>query len=247
MTEIFPCLVVSGGGTTMEKILNEARDGTLKGLVAPKLVVATRPGIGAINKALAAGMPKEDVLVIRRRDFADEDAFGRKFVEECDKRGVNFVGLYGCLTRIPRNVIERFAGMLVNQHPGPLSPEAPPGFDFGGKGMYSMRVHATRVCFTQTLQRDPWSIATTHRVLPDVDRGEIVGEKMVPVYFRDTPELLQKRMLPHEHTLQIAVLRDFAIGIVKHIKHSPHWLVKPEERELLERCKQRAIELYPNG
>ena len=79
------------------------------------------------------------------------------------------------------------------------------------------------------------------------DRGEIVCEEMVNLYPETTVEGMMGRMRATEHRVQIQALRLLAEGKAEAIEHAPHWLVKPEERELLERCKARAIAEYPNG
>ena len=101
----------------MRSILEFCTNGKLKGLVMPRLIIATRPGIGAIEKALRAGMPEEDVIVLNPKDFSSREQWGAQLIEESECRNINFMGLYGCLTKIPEKVIDYFGGNAINQHP----------------------------------------------------------------------------------------------------------------------------------
>lgn len=240
------CFLVSGGGTTMGAILEAIRTKKLEG-VEPKLVIASRPGIAAIERAHEAGMACHNVLLLSPRNYHDPKRFARRIIEECEIRGVNFIGQYGWMPKTPEPVVRRFAGMIVNQHPGPLDPAAPPGFDFGGEGMFGRRVMAARLLFVRSVERAWWTLATTHHVLPEFDRGGVIGESLVDIHPDTTLEDLKLRMSQAEHRLQIRVLRDFVQGTVRVAEHKSHWLVRPEEKDVLDKCKAEAAALYPNG
>ncbi len=233
---------MSGGGTTMKAILDAKIEG-----IEPVLFVVSKPDAGAIDKVLAAGMPKESIVVLHPKMFESRDKFGLAIIELCMAVGANFGGQYGWLIKTPQNVIEYFAGNMINQHPGPLSPESPAGFDFGGERMYGKRVHDARLRFVRETKRLPWSKMSAHRVEPEFDRAQLVGEEHVDIWPTDTTESLQARALPLEHKLHIRVLRELVEGRLQPIVRAPHWLVKPSEHELLERCKTEAIAAYPKG
>jgi phosphoribosylglycinamide formyltransferase-1 len=235
-------MLISGGGTTMAAILTAIKDGRLKN-VEPVLVIASKPEAGGIEKALALGIAKEDVIVVRTKDFSSREEFGKKIIEECKKRGVEFIGQYGWLCLTPENVIKEFEGMIVNQHPGPLDPGRP---DFGGKGMFGRAVHAARLEFVKRTNRDYWTEAVSHRVTAEYDQGAVLNAVKVPIERDDSVEKLQDRVLRFEYDVQIKTLQDFADGNVKEITRDEP-LVRPEEYGILEECKREAIEKYPKG
>ena len=80
----------------------------------------------------------------------------------------------------------------------------------------------------------------------EYDKGAIVGRMQVTIEKHDTPEKLQKRMLPVEHKLQIDVLQRFANGTVEEFSRVER-LVRDGEEQILEDAKKQAIVDYPNG
>ncbi len=235
-------LLISGNGTTAEQIILAVNSGTLKG-IEPALVIASRDGIPGIERVMKAGISKEDVVVIQPGDFENEKAFGEAIIKTCEARGVEFIGQYGWMQKTPRNVVERFRGMMVNQHLGPLDPGRP---DFGGTGMYGRRVHAARLYFVRQTNHDFWTEATAQRVAVEFDGGAVLKRKQVLILPDDDVAALQERVLPVEHEVQIETLHDFATGQVKELKRETP-LVLPGEETILEEAKRAAILLFPKG
>lgn len=241
--------LVSGGGTTMEAILKAITAGTLTG-VTPTLVIASKPGIEAIDRAKAQGIPEEDILVVNPRDYTDSLEFGANIVGPCILRDANFAGQYGWLPLTPRSVIGYFGSSIINQHPAPLDPAAPPGFDFGGRRMVGMAAMEARRLWCHTTGQDWWTEAVAHQVTPDFDRGEVLDVERVAI----TPGMvtggkggLKELMSRAEHVLQIRVLQRFVDQDVQPLQRPAHWLVKPEQRGVLDACKTEAITRYPRG
>ncbi|MBI2623373.1 MAG: phosphoribosylglycinamide formyltransferase [Candidatus Liptonbacteria bacterium] len=242
MKELRLALLISGSGTTAEAVIRASKDGRLAG-VEVACVIVSKPGALGIVRALRAGVPEKDVAVCQPRSFPSSKKFGEQIIKECKARGADFVGQYGWLVKTPENVIEAFAGRIVNQHPGPLDPGRP---DFGGKGMFGRRVHAARLFFVRAVGRDFWTEMTTHRVVAEYDMGAVVNTRRIVINLDDTPESLQERALPIEHELQIETLGMFVRGDVKEMKRTIP-LVLPGEEKILEEAKQKAILMYPNG
>ncbi|MBP7804865.1 MAG: hypothetical protein KA052_01420 [Candidatus Pacebacteria bacterium] len=236
-------LLISGGGSTAARIISECRaGGRLEGVI-PALVIASRPDAGGIQKAIDAGMAPENVIVIERKNFPSPGSFGSAIVSECEKRGVEFVGQFGWMVLTPENVIERYKGMMINQHPGPLDIGRA---DFGGHGMYGMRVHATRLMFVQETGHDYWTEATAQLVGAEFDSGQVIKTGRAPIMEGDTPESVAARLLPVEHEVQIEAISDFLHKNVR-VVHRETPLVQPDEEKILESCKKKAIEMYPKG
>lgn len=235
-------MLISGDGTTMRSIIEACRSGTLY-RVRPVLVISSKQEAGGITKALAAGIAKKDIIVLVRKDFPCADDFGQAILKACYERGVDFIGQYGWMIKTPQNVIKAFPGMMVNQHPGPLDPGRP---DFGGKGMFGLRVHCSRLLFVRETSSEPFTEATAQRVAVEYDRGAILHSRQIRINHDDTPESLQQRLLPEEHLVQIETLQMFAQGTVKEvIREKP--LVATGQEKILEWVKNEAIKRYPNG
>lgn len=234
-------ILISGGGTTMQAIIRACVEGRLN--LEPALIIASEIGAKGIEKALALGMNKEDVMVIGPKSFKNKTLFGEKILEECEKRGIHFIGQHGWGVLTPENVIGKFTGRIINQHPGPLDTGRS---DFGGPGMFGMRVHKARLEFVRRINRDYWSEATTHFVTEEFDKGAILKRAQVPIFFDDTPESLQKRVLPIEHEVQIEAWRNLSEGMVSIFEREIPLVVRGEE-QILEECKKLAIKTYPKG
>lgn len=236
-------LFISCGGTTMSAIIKACKSGKLK-KVLPVLVIASNKDAGGIEKAKRLGISINDIVVINPKEYKRREDFGKAILKECKKRRVNFIGQYGFMTLTPRNVIKKYKGHIVNQHPGPLDTGRS---DFGGKGMFGLRVHKTRLEFIRRVKRDYFTEATCHMVTEEFDTGEIVKRKKLIITPKDTTRALQKKLLPIEHEVQVEALRDFSEGIVKIYKRKNPLIRNEEEEKVLEKCKLIAKRAYPNG
>lgn len=185
------CMVSGRGSTVMNLADRITRDGLPIQIV---LVAATKPGVPGIDAAAQRGLA---TMVIAREgttpDGAVDDALDRALAAA----NPDLICLCGYL-RLFR--VGRWAGRVINIHPGPLP-------RFGGKGMYGLRVHRavldaglgdTRCC--------------VHLVNDQYDRGPMLAERRVPVLPVDSPESLGARVLMAEHELLPEVLRMIATG-----------------------------------
>jgi phosphoribosylglycinamide formyltransferase-1 len=235
---------ISGGGTTLQSILNAINAGELRGIRCG-LVLATRPDAGGIKKAIDAGVSEKDIIVLPRSDYPDE-RFAERILAECDARHIDAMSQNGLIRRMPAVVVEHFRGMSINQHPGALDTEH--GYDFGGKGMMGRAVIAATLYFAQMTNTNWWMEATAHQVDTQIDTGQVVMSQRVPLQYTDTVETAQARLLPVEHRVQIKALRKLAMrGYTQPLplRHSP--LIPPYLRNKLAEAKQRAIADYPHG
>ena len=191
-------LFASGGGSNAQAILDEIASGRLP--ATPRLLVADRPGIGALDRAARAGVP---AVVVPPGDFATPDAFGDALLAALIGHGADFVALAGYLRHVPPAVVSAFRHRMLNVHPSLLPA-------FGGPGFYGLRVH--RAALEAGVR---WSGCTVHLVDEHYDTGPIVLQEPVPVEPGDTPESLQRRVLAAEHRLFPEALRLFATGQVR--------------------------------
>ena len=172
-------VLVSGGGTNLQAILDaEARGENPHGKVT--LVVASKPGIYALERAAAAGV---ESAVVRRRDYVDSEAFDAALVRVLQEHSIDVVVLAGFLSVLGPSVIEAYRDRILNVHPS-LIPS------FCGPGFYGLRVHEA------ALARGVKVTGTTvHLVNEECDGGPILLQKAVDILPGDTPETLQKRVM----------------------------------------------------
>lgn len=237
---------ISGGGTTLASILAAMNAGTLRGIRCG-LVMATCHDAGGIQKALKAGVKPEDIIVLTRKEYPDDESFADRLLTECDRRSIDALSQNGLIRRMPAAVVERFAGRSINQHPGALDP-GNGGYDFGGRGMKGRAVIAATLYFAQATNTNWWMEATAHEVQNDVDTGGIVYFQRVPLQYDDTVETAQARLLPVEHKVQINALRRMGMrGSTRAHEPRAEPLIPPHLRKHLQQAKAKAIADYPDG
>ncbi len=172
-------VLVSGGGTNLQAILDsEARGENPHGRVT--LVVASRPGVYALERAAKAGV---ESAVVRRKDYATAEEFDDALLETLRSRHIDLVVLAGFLSILGHKVIAAYPDRILNVHPS-LIPS------FCGEGFYGLRVHEA------ALEKGvKVTGATVHFVNEVCDGGAIIAQKAVEVHEDDTPETLQKRVM----------------------------------------------------
>jgi phosphoribosylglycinamide formyltransferase-1 len=166
-------VLVSGGGTNLQALLDAETSGILKsGEIV--LVVSSRPDAYALTRAKHAGV---EALTVTK---ADGEA---ALVEALASRKIDLVVLAGYLTILSPELVKRYENRIVNVHPS-LIPA------FCGKGFYGLKPHE------EALKRGvKVTGATVHLVNEIPDGGQILAQKAVDVLPGDTPETLQRRVM----------------------------------------------------
>lgn len=172
-------VLVSGGGTNLQAILESERRGeNPNGRVS--LVVASKPGVYALTRAENFGV---DTAVVARRNYADSAAFDAALLAVLQAHRIDVVVLAGFLSVLGPSVIAAYPNRILNVHPS-LIPS------FCGPGFYGLRVHEAALARGVKVTG-----ATVHFVNEECDGGPILLQKAVEVRPDDTPETLQKRVM----------------------------------------------------
>jgi phosphoribosylglycinamide formyltransferase-1 len=183
---------VSGGGTTLQNLIDRIAERALRATVVQ--VVASRPGIVAIDRARAAGLPV--TVVPRARKTLVE--FSAEVFEPIRHQQTDLVVLGGFLSMLA--IPPDYAGRVINVHPA-LIPA------FCGQGYYGAAVH--RAVLDAGVKV---SGCTVHFADATYDTGPIIVQRPVPVLDDDTPETLAARVYQAEcEALPEAVTR-YAAG-----------------------------------
>ena len=172
-------VLVSGGGTNLQALIDAEGRGEL-GAGKITLVIASKPGVYALERAASAGIP---AVVLSRKDYASIADYSRALADKMTAEGIDLVVLAGFLTIIDEQVYNAFPNRILNVHPA-LIPS------FSGKGFYGLHVHEAALKKGVKV-----SGATVHIVTPECDAGPIVLQKAVEVKEGDTPEILQRRIM----------------------------------------------------
>ena len=187
-------VLVSGGGSNLEALLAAKAAGGLP-RVDFALVVASKPGVPALERAQKYGVP---CRVIERKAYPDEESCQKALEQALVEAGVDLVCLAGYLRKVGANIVRRFRGRILNIHPA-LLPK------YGGAGMYGHFVHEAVIA-----AGEKESGCTIHLVDEEFDHGPVLAQARVPVRPGDTAEQLAARVLMEEHRLYPEALRKFS-------------------------------------
>jgi phosphoribosylglycinamide formyltransferase 1 len=169
---------VSGEGTTLQNLINRIRSRRLKAEIVQ--VVASKPRIGAIARAEAAGIP----LALANYNARSKTEFSNSVFEPIRHSKADLVILAGflALVKIPPD----YKGRVINVHPS-LIPS------FCGKGFYGSNVHKAVLAMGAKV-----SGCTIHFADDDYDNGPIIAQRPVQVMDDDTLDTLADRVFKEE-------------------------------------------------
>ncbi len=172
-------VLVSGGGTNLQALIDAQGRGELGGgqICA---VVASKPGVYALERAAQASIPS---YVVARKDYPSSQAFTIALVDQLRALDIDLVVLAGFLVILTGEMVRAFPNAILNVHPA-LIPS------FSGEGCYGLHVHEKALEYGVKVTG-----ATVHFVSEECDGGPIVLQKAVDILEGDTPEVLQRRVM----------------------------------------------------
>ncbi len=172
-------VLVSGGGTNLQALINAQNDGRIKqGLIA--LVLSSSPDAYALERARQNEI---QTCIIDRTLYKSREAFSAAIAETLDKHEIDLVVFAGFNYILNDELIRKYIYRMINVHPA-LIPS------FCGKGFYGLHTHKAVLKAGVKLTG-----ATVHFVDEVADGGPIILQKAVTVYEDDTPEILQQRVM----------------------------------------------------
>lgn len=186
-------VLLSGGGTTLQNLLDRMDAGSLAARVS--VVVSSRADAFGLERARRRGIP---AVVVSSGRHKDPDAFSRRIAEELARHPVDLVVMAGfmCFFRIP----DEFIGRTMNIHPA-LIPA------FCGKGFYGHYVHEAVVKYGVKVTG-----CTVHFADNEYDHGPVILQRTVPVRFEDTAEDVAARVFEQERIAYPEAIQLFAEG-----------------------------------
>lgn len=192
-------VLVSGGGTNLQAIIDAVKAGTITNS-SIEVVISNNKNAYALERAKQAGI---DSVCVSPKDFENRELFNEALIEKIDEYKVDLIVLAGCLVVLPKQLIDKYEGRIINIHPS-LIPA------FCGKGYYGLKVHE------EALKRGvKVTGATCHFVDAGTDTGPIIYQKTVEVLPDDTPKTLQQRVMEQaEWIIMPKAIDDIANGRV---------------------------------
>ena len=171
-------VLVSGGGTNLQALIDAERSGIIKSGEI-KLVVSNNPDAFALERAKNAGIK---TAVCPKKGVSQED-FENRLTGLLEQNGTELIILAGFMCILSEKFTSKYEKRIINVHPS-LIPS------FCGKGFYGLHVHEAALAYGVKVTG-----ATVHFVNEIPDGGEIIMQKAVYIEDGDTPETLQKRVM----------------------------------------------------
>lgn len=174
-------VLVSGGGTDLQSIIDAVENKEIDCKI--EMVISSKEGVYSLERAKKHGIESH---VITKKEYKDKQS--DKILSLVDGK-VDLIVLAGYLSILDGEILEKFKNRIINIHPS-LIPS------FCGPNMYGLKVHEAAI-----KKGVRFSGCTVHFVNNEVDGGAIILQEAVTVYFEDTPETLQARILEKEHII----------------------------------------------
>ncbi len=171
-------VLVSGGGTNLQALINAQNSGVITdGEIT--LVVSNNADAYALTRAENAGIK---TAVISKKQLGAE-RFETELIKTLDENRTDIIVLAGFMVILSEKFTARYPNRIINVHPS-LIPS------FCGEGFYGLRVHEAALAYGVKVTG-----ATVHFVNEIPDGGRIIMQKAVEISEDDTPETLQKRVM----------------------------------------------------
>lgn len=172
-------VLVSGGGTNLQALIDAQRSGIIKsGKITA--VISSSSQAYALKRAENAGIK---TFVVSKKEEGSQEKFEEKIIKILENEKIDLIVLAGFMCILTKNFTSRYPNRIINVHPS-LIPS------FCGKGFYGLKVHEAALEYGVKV-----SGATVHFVNEIPDGGKIILQKAVSVRKNDTPETLQKRIM----------------------------------------------------
>ena len=169
-------VLVSGGGTNLQALIDAQHSGIIKsGEIS--LVVSNKSNAYALTRAENANI-KTAVIEKKGNPFFEE-----QLIEKLDSEKIDIIVLAGFMCILSERFTRHFENRIINVHPS-LIPS------FCGEGFYGLKVHEAALNYGVKVTG-----ATVHFVNEIPDGGKIILQKAVNIEEGDTPEVLQKRVM----------------------------------------------------
>ena len=175
---IYKCLswiMVSGGGTNLQAIIDKIDSGYLEGC-SIATVVSSRQGAYHWSGPRKHNIP---AVCISKKCFASVEEYDKALIEHFKSYDVDLVVLAGFLSMLGKTFVDTYRNRIINVHPS-LIPS------FCGKGYYGITPHQKALEYGVKVTG-----ATVHFVDFEYDSGPIILQKAIEVMDDDTPESLQ--------------------------------------------------------
>ena len=172
-------VLVSGGGTNLQALIDAQKAGIIKSREI-ELVVASNDKAYALQRAAAAGI---ETAVASKKELGSQSRFEEALCALMSENDIDLIVMAGFMSILTKDFTDKYPMRIINIHPS-LIPS------FCGKGFYGIHVHEAALEYGVKVTG-----ATVHYVNEIPDGGRIIMQKAVEVRDGDSPETLQRRVM----------------------------------------------------
>ncbi len=179
MLKVRIAVLVSGGGTNLQALIDAQKAGNIKSGEI-ELVVASNDKAYALQRAAAAGI---ETAVASKKELGSQSRFEEALCALMTEKDIDLIVMAGFMSILTKDFTDKYPMRIINIHPS-LIPS------FCGKGFYGLHVHEAALEYGVKVTG-----ATVHYVNEIPDGGRIIMQKAVEVKDGDSPETLQRRVM----------------------------------------------------
>jgi len=186
-------ILISGRGSNMVALAEQARSGVLADCAEIVVVGSNKPDAAGLDKARAMGL--ETVATPSRGKR--RSVFDRELLALLEPYAPDWIVLAGYMRILTPQVVRRYPGRIVNIHPADTREhQGLHGYDWA----WEHRLDATKI--------------TVHVVDDGLDTGPILAQRAVDLRGAESLDDVERRGLAVEHGFYAEVLRDLFTGAI---------------------------------
>lgn len=198
MSPINIAVLISGGGTNLQAVIDEIDLGNINGEI--KVVISNRKNAYGLERAKKHNINAE---YVNKSKYDNDIDFNREIVNILAENNIDLIILAGYLRILSEDLVNKYKNRIINIHPS-LIPS------FCGKGYYGQMVHQAVLDYGVKVTG-----ATVHFVDEGTDTGAIILQETVKVDDNDNVESLQKKVLEVEHKTLVEAIKLYCDGKLK--------------------------------
>lgn len=178
-------IVISGRGSNMMALANHAKETDFPATIV--LVISNKSDAAGLTWAQEQGYP---TALIPHRNYTDKAAFEDAIIDALEQHNIDLVCLAGFMRVLSPHFFTHWKKPVLNIHPSLLPKH---------KGLHT---HEAALAAGDTEHG-----CSVHYVTEELDAGDIIIQKRVPVLAGDTPDTLAARVLIEEHKAYAEAVR----------------------------------------
>ncbi|MFC2117490.1 phosphoribosylglycinamide formyltransferase [Bacteroidota bacterium] len=184
-------IFASGSGSNAQNIIEFFKESSE---VEVSLILSNNKNAFVLQRAKNLGIP---AVSFTRDEFNKSESVLQKLLD----MKIDLIVLAGFMWLIPKYLLNKFSGRIINIHPA-LLPK------YGGKGMYGMHVHNAII-----ENKEKKSGITIHYVNERYDEGEIIFQAEVEIDTNDTAETLAEKVHKLEYIHYPVIIENYLKGL----------------------------------